>query len=237
MQSDLQSVEKVAFSTFARAFAPKMCALGLCRLRMGRYYQEQFPASSGALAGITVSTCSIELNNRILTQLDRRCTGDDSCNWTPEEAGNSSRLILEKNSTHYETRKTISHNSGVKTRANVTKEPFSTDYKFDCIRITLTSFIERSSLCRGSVHIISTFATKYRKNKGVARVGLVARTVSQFSSNRASSRHHGHPTPLIGLDEAITLGWLCSIVRERKFAFLLVGRYVIFLSPLPPFRH
>ena len=38
MQLDLQSVEKVPFSTFACAFAPKMLEISLPRLRMSRRF-------------------------------------------------------------------------------------------------------------------------------------------------------------------------------------------------------
>ena len=65
-QLDLQSGEKVPFSTFARAFAPKKLELGLPRVRMtlsfSETYPELFPASPGTqLQEITVSTFSIQL--------------------------------------------------------------------------------------------------------------------------------------------------------------------------------
>ena len=56
MRLDLQSVEKVAFSTFAWAFAPKVFQISLARLRMSRVYPELFLASPGAqLQEITLS--------------------------------------------------------------------------------------------------------------------------------------------------------------------------------------
>ena len=65
MQFELQPVEKVSFSKFAWAFAPKMLEIGLPRLGMNwRFlpwiYPELFSASPGAqLQEITVSTLSI----------------------------------------------------------------------------------------------------------------------------------------------------------------------------------
>ena len=38
MQSDLQSVEKVPFSTFARTLPPKRHEISLARLEIGRFF-------------------------------------------------------------------------------------------------------------------------------------------------------------------------------------------------------
>ena len=66
MQLDSQSVEKVPFSTFVRAFAPKIKGIGLSRLRMSRSFLQDLSRvvsrSPGAqLQEITVRTFSIQL--------------------------------------------------------------------------------------------------------------------------------------------------------------------------------
>ena len=66
LQLDLQSVEKVPFSTFAWAFAPKTLEISLPRLRMSRsflqIYSELFPATRGTqLQEITAIFFSIPL--------------------------------------------------------------------------------------------------------------------------------------------------------------------------------
>ena len=56
MQLDLQSVQQVPFSTFARAFTPKMLEIGIPRLRMSRSFLQDLSRavscfSSGPVAG------------------------------------------------------------------------------------------------------------------------------------------------------------------------------------------
>lgn len=65
-KSELQSVEKVAISTFVRAIATKMCEIGLSRLRMGRNFlqylsREASRVSRAQLHEIPVSTFPIQL--------------------------------------------------------------------------------------------------------------------------------------------------------------------------------
>ena len=94
MQLDLQSVEKVPFSTFAWALVPKMLEIVLPRLGMtwgfSKIYSYLFPASPGVqLQEMTVvSTFSVQLGqirlqspigsekkrSGIVTQLDRKRT-------------------------------------------------------------------------------------------------------------------------------------------------------------------
>ena len=116
MQSDLQSVEKGRFSTFARTFAPKMCEIGISRLRMGRTVledllvytrylpAEQFPASPGAqLQKIIVGIFSAQpmvnhdydrgsdKKKRLVSiRSDRKSDGGDFLPLPPREAGNCS---------------------------------------------------------------------------------------------------------------------------------------------------
>ena len=103
MQLDLQSVEKVPFSTFAWTFAPKMLEIGLPRFRMtwsfSKIYPEMFPASPGAqLQEITVSTFSIQLGQTrlqcffstrsgIVTQLDRKSADGNFLQLGPWRSG------------------------------------------------------------------------------------------------------------------------------------------------------
>ena len=68
MQLDLQSVEKVPFSTFAWTFAPKILEIGLLRLRMTWSFRQYLSGAVSRFSGgpvakkITVSAFSIQLS-------------------------------------------------------------------------------------------------------------------------------------------------------------------------------
>ena len=127
MQLDLQSVEKVPFSTLAWALAPKMLKIGCPCLRMSPCFLQDLSTavsrlSTGPVAGnhrqhffdptrtnnITIAHGIFDLIgecNRIWPSWIENVLTVISCNWATGEAGNSSG-ILEKGPNHSGARKT-----------------------------------------------------------------------------------------------------------------------------------
>lgn len=111
MQSDLQSVGKFAFNTFARAFAPKAYQIGLSYLsRIYRYLPNAaLPASPGAqLQKVTVNTFFIQLGQiRLRSPIESKKTvffDPIHDNWAAGEAGGWSGQNLDKSWAHSEAR-------------------------------------------------------------------------------------------------------------------------------------
>ena len=76
MQLDLQSVEKVPFSTFVRGFAPKMLEIGLRRVRMRRRFLQDLCRavsrfSRGRFAGNRRQHCFDPTGSNTITIVQR----------------------------------------------------------------------------------------------------------------------------------------------------------------------
>ena len=120
MELDLQSVEKVPFSTFGWALAPNKLEIGLPRLRMSRSFLQDLSRavsrfSRGPVAG-----------NHRRHFFDP--TGSNTIWIVHRIEKKQPRLVLRRG-------RPISNIFGAKAHANVLKGTFSTDCKSNCIRM------------------------------------------------------------------------------------------------------
>ena len=167
MQLDLQSVEKVPFSSFAGAFAPKMLEIGLPRLSRSRSFPQDlsravFLFSRGPFAanhhqhfsdptGSNTTTISdrIEITNAFSIrwtivivfdpQLDRKSGDGGFLQLGPWRSGKQLLMYLGESSTHSEARKiNFQHLRG------------ATGYKSNCIRIgvMISCFFQPNNLVK-----------------------------------------------------------------------------------------
>ena len=156
MQLDLQSVEKVPFSTLAWALAPKMLKIGCPCLRMSPCFLQDLSTavsrlSTGPVAGNHRQHFSIQLGQIILQSPmvfsiwsgnviafdpvgSKTCwrlfpaTGPLEKRETALESWRKVRIILGRG-------RPISNIFGAKAHANILKGAFSTDCKSNCIII------------------------------------------------------------------------------------------------------
>ena len=198
MQLDLQSLEKVPFSTFTWDFAPKMLEIDLPRLRMTWSFLQDLSRSVEAaspgtqLLEITVSIFSIQLGQiRLQSPIGSKkkffCDPIGDCN--PVGSKKCWRWILatgplEKRETPLDRSwrklrlilrrgRSISNIFGAKTHANVLKGTFSLDCKSNYVR---TNFAH-PSVCQPWAVI---FPDRFLPEEGVVRVG-----VAGHSENRS----------------------------------------------------